>query len=339
MRLFLMLFFFTTFCLVGCMSANYPKSDHYDGKTFYNPSGKAPKKFLDLLKWWREEAAEWPESVPLKPQQALVKNLANDEMHISFINHASFLIRTAEWSLITDPHFTERASPLSFAGPKRVHPPGVSLDAIDRLDYVFISHNHYDHLDLESLHLLQKRFPKLIFLVPLGNEKLLQSQGFKNILVADWWQKFDLLGLEFYLTPAEHWSARGLFDRNKSLWGGLLIKSNENSVLFAGDTGYGPHFKTLKDRFGKPDIALLPIGAYEPRWFMKNQHMNPEDAVLAHLDLKADLSVGMHFGCFQLTNESIDQPAIDLAVAMQKHLIHKQHFLVPEPGQTVILKD
>lgn len=325
--------------LSGCSSTQYPLSDHYDGEKFYNPSGKKPRGFGDLLKWWREDKASWPKWVDIEPPAPLEKPVPEGEIHITFINHATFLVRTNEWSLLTDPHFTQRASPFSFMGPKRVHRPGIELESIENLHYVFISHNHYDHLDLPTLRKLKKRFLDAKYIVPLGNERLLKSQGIEPAVALDWWQSLSGSDqLKMTLVPAEHWSARGLLDRNENLWGGLILQWKQRTIFFAGDTGYGQQFKEIKNRFGKIDLALLPIGAYEPRWFMAGHHMNPEDAVKAHLDIQPELSVGMHFGCFQLTNESRQQPGIDLEKAKLKYKVQDNHFLLPEPGQTIILK-
>lgn len=323
---------------LGCTSPEYPRSDHFDGNKFFNPSGVEPRSFWNLLKWWSEDKAEWPEWVQVQEPTPLERPVPEGEIHITFVNHATFLVRTKEWSLLTDPHYSRRASPVSFAGPKRVHRPGVAFDSIQNLKFVFISHNHYDHLDIPTLQSIKEKFPEAEFVLPLGNERLLRKSGIKKVKAMDWWQSVDLGDLRLTVVPAEHWSARGLFDRNQNLWGGLVMEWQGRKIFFAGDTGYGTFFKEIKKRFGKVDLALLPIGAYEPRWFMAGHHMNPEDAVKAHLDLQPDLSVGMHFGCFQLTNESRQQPAIDLEKAKRKHKVVDQHFLVPEPGQTVILK-
>ena len=188
-------------------------------------------------------------------------------------------------------------------------------------------------MDLPSLRALNKKFkPK--FIVPLGNAALLREEGIENVVELDWWQSEGVV----QLVPAQHWSARGIYDRNKTLWGGYVINLPEKKIFFAGDTGYGPHFKMIRERVGSPDLAILPIGAYEPRSFMKDQHMNPEDAVQAHLDLQAQRSFGMHFETFQLTDEGFDEPRREVGASLEKFGLDRKTFFVPEFGETLILK-
>lgn len=285
----------------------YPVSDHYDGKKFFNPEKNEDKSLWDVMKWKMfTDAAEWPESVPNKTHP-FHKMAPNDKAVVTFINHATFLIQFQDLILLTDPIFSERASPYSFAGPKRVRAPGLKLEEIPSLDVVVISHNHYDHLDLDSLVQLDKKFQPL-FLVPLGDEKLLKSAGIQNVREMDWWDVHEIREHRISFVPTQHWSARGLFDKRESLWGGFFISSPNFKTYFGGDTGYAKHFTDTRLRLGAPDLALLPIGAYAPRDFMKVSHMNPEESYQAHKDLAATLSIGMHFGTFPLTDESIDEP-------------------------------
>jgi L-ascorbate metabolism protein UlaG (beta-lactamase superfamily) len=313
-------------------------SDHYDGERFFNPSGIPGKNFSDVLRWWwREERTPWPKSVEVPVAPPLPVVLPKGELHVTFIGHATFLLRTSEWSLLTDPHFTERASPMSFAGPKRVRRPAYTLQEIPKVDFVFVSHNHYDHMDIGSLREIQKRFQSEI-IVPLKNEVVLNERGLNQVTTLDWWQTIQRGTLKITLTPAEHWSARGLWDRNKALWGGAIIEWGKERIFFAGDTGYGPHFSTIRSRLGQPSLSLLPIGAYEPRWFMKNHHMNPDEAVMAHVDLAAKNSLGMHFGTFQLTNEGLDDPEKDLTKALRDRKVSAEIFRAARFGETMILQ-
>lgn len=317
-------------------SENYPMSDHFDGKIFYNQDKSiVPKGFKDLMKWWFfTERTKWPkEEVEVFPIVPLPK--IDQGIKVTYIGHENFLIQTEGLNLLTDPVYSERTSPVGFAGPKRAHLPGIRFEDLPQIDVVYVSHNHYDHMDSDTIKRLSKKFSPL-FITPPGNKENLQRFGAHNIIELDWWQTHQLKeNLILTMTPAQHWSGRSPFDRRKALWGSFFLKANNRSIYFAGDTGYGPHFTEIQKRQGDIDLALLPIGAYEPRWFMKDIHMNPEDAVLAHLDLKAKQSLGMHFGMFQLTNEGIDTPLQDLDLAVIKHKV--DNFKTLKPGQSLDL--
>ncbi len=216
--------------------------------------------------------------------------------------------------ILTDPIFAARCSPLSWAGPKRVRRPGLALAALKRPDLVLVSHNHYDHMDLESLRALREAHAPR-FVTTLGNARALEAAGIAATEL-DWWESAQVGGLRITATPARHFSARTPFDRDRSLWAGFMIDTSEGQILFGGDSGYGPHWAEIRRKLGAPGLALLPIGAYAPRWFMQPVHMDPAEAVQAHLALAARHSVGMHFGTFQLTDEAVDAPlhALDAAV-------------------------
>lgn len=323
----LFLLFFSTLCF------SYPVSDHFDGKRFFNPWGNDLKSFWEVLHWKMISArVEWPSHVANKAHPLKLIG-PSDKMNLVFINHATFLIQFPGLNILTDPMFSDRASPLSFAGPKRVRPPGVDFELLPPIDVVVISHNHYDHLDLESIKRIDHKFHPL-FLVPLGDEKLLASEGIQNVRAMDWWQEEMIKGTRIVFAPAQHWSARGLWDKNKSLWGSFYIQNQKTKIYFAGDTGLGPHFEQIKNKLGAPDLSLLPIGAYEPRWFMKFQHLNPEEAILAHLDLGSKKSIGMHFNTFQMTDEGIDEPQRDLGLANKKLNLREDEFFILDEGQS-----
>jgi L-ascorbate metabolism protein UlaG (beta-lactamase superfamily) len=238
-------------------------------------------------------------------------------MALTFVGQATFLITTPHATILTDPIFSDRASPLSFAGPKRAKPPGLALDVLPPIDVILLSHNHYDHMDLASLRRLRGGGAKPVPIVTgLGNGRYLARKGVPGAAELDWWERISLRpGVTITFVPAQHWSSRTLRDRRTTLWGGFVIETGGTRLYFAGDSAYCPWFKAIGERLGPPDVALLPIGAYEPRWFMQGQHMNPAEAVQAHLDLGARQSFGMHFGTFQLTDEAIDEPlhALDRA--------------------------
>lgn len=311
----------------------FKPSDHHDGKKFVNPSGAINKSFREFWRWQRSgQRAEWPTQVENKGTPEVRNQTSADEVYLTFINHITFLIQTNGLNFLTDPVFSLRVSPSQRIGPKRVRKPGLALNALPKIDVVLISHNHYDHMDLAALLALQERFQPL-FLTPLGNRSILQKAGLRRVTENDWWDTHLLGdGTEVITTPAQHWSGRGLLDRNQALWSGFVVRTPKRQLFFAGDTGYADHFQQIRQRLGPIDLALLPIGAYAPRWFMKDQHMNPEDAVRAHLDLQARASIGTHFGTFQLTDEAIDAPLIELGEAVKKYAVDT--FQVLEVGET-----
>lgn len=318
--------------------AKYAKSDHFDGKKFFNPGVPVVKGFFDLLKWQLGGGKkDWPEQVENLAKPELPSEVADGEVVVTFVNHATHLVQLKGLNFLTDPHYSKRASPVSWAGPSRVREPGVQFEDLPKIDLVLVSHNHYDHLDLATLKRLFEAH-KPLFIVPLGNKALLESEGIQGVEELDWWQEKEFgEGFKVTLTPAQHWSARGVLDRNEALWGGFVVRKGEVTVFFAGDTGYGPHFKEIAKRLGPIRVSLLPIGAYEPRWFMREQHMNPDDAVLAHFDL-GGLAIGTHYGCFKLTNEAIDDPIADLRAALAARSLPTDRFLAPETGATVRIK-
>ncbi len=290
-------------------------SDHFDGKRFFNPGHNDENSFFDVLKWkFTADTKEWPASVPNKTFSTPTLP-AGKKANFTFINHATFLVQLQGLNFLTDPVYSERVSPFTFAGPKRAREPGVAFDALPVIDVVIISHNHYDHLDLATLKNLDAKFHPL-FIVPLKVREFLLKEGLQNVVELDWWQEFKVKDTVVIFTPTLHWSSRTLWDKYETLWGSFMVKAPGFSFYFGGDTGYAEHFRDIKMRLGSPDVAILPIGAYEPRWFMKKHHMNPAEAVQAHKDLEAGVSLPMHFGTFQLTDEGIDEPVADLKKAL-----------------------
>jgi L-ascorbate metabolism protein UlaG (beta-lactamase superfamily) len=312
-------------------------SDHFDGKRFFNPTligaGTEKKSFFKGLGMWlTTEKSPWPDFVENTHKPVLATELQANQIAITFINHVTFLLQLPGLNILTDPVWSQRASPFKFLGPKRVRKPGIALDDLPKIDAVIISHNHYDHLDKHTLAILQKKFaPQMI--VPLNNKHLLPNKA--NVQELDWWQGINIHdNCRVTLTPTQHWSARSLFDQYCSLWGSYAIEYNGKKIFFGGDAGYSSHYADIHDRLGAMDIALLGIGAYEPRWFMRNMHKNPEEAVQAHLDLKSKLSIGMHFGTFRLSAESMQQPLIDLQTAKQQQGIPNDRFIALKEGET-----
>jgi L-ascorbate metabolism protein UlaG (beta-lactamase superfamily) len=318
----------------------WPVSDHFDGKRFFNPTlpaGFAPT-LRTVLKMLREPRSRWPRSVENRGIPQLSAKLGPYEIALTFVNHATFLIQVDGIAILTDPIWSERPSMVSWAGPRRVRKPGVGFDDLPDIDIVLLSHNHYDHLDRATLKMLRRRFSPII-LCAAGDRRLIEPLGFADLRELDWWDE-TYLGNQLKITfvPAQHTSARGLFDRQHSLWGGYIIESRGRLIYFAGDSGYSTHFSNIKLRLGSPDLAMLAIGAYEPRWFMQPIHMNPQEAVRAHRDLGARHSIGMHFGTFQLTTEPIDQPRIDLKLALYQSGISADDFVTLDEGETRIYR-
>jgi L-ascorbate metabolism protein UlaG (beta-lactamase superfamily) len=288
-----------------------PVSDHFDGRRFHNFAAE-PRGFAGILRWaatrrrgvWRRRREEPLGAAP--PRRVA-------DLRVTFVNHATVLIQTAGRNILTDPVWSERASPVSWAGPRRVRPPGIRFDDLPQIDAVLISHNHYDHLDLETLARLSRRDRPWI-VAGLGVRALLARHGIENGTELDWWQSADLSrGLSVTSVPAQHFSGRGFTDRNATLWTGFVLSGAAGDVFFAGDTGYGPHFVAIRERFPRLRLAILPIGAYRPEWFMGPVHVDPAQALQAFRDLAAGTGLGMHFGTFELTDEGEEEPPREIA--------------------------
>lgn len=298
-------------------------SDHFDGVRFLNPTDTARQRFSDVPRMLRQPRTPWPERIDQPPQRAAA--LDGSAAVVTFIGHSTFLIQTAAGNLLTDPMFSERAGPLNRLGPRRVRPPAIRFEDLPPISTVLLSHNHYDHCDIPTLRKLAKQFDPLV-ITPLGNGRLVRSSGIRRVEELDWWEQAKKSRLPITLTPARHFSARTPFDRNRALWSGFVLAADSARIFFAGDTAYDRFFTDVARRLGPIDLALLPIGAYEPRWFMQRVHMNPADAVQAHLDVEAAESIGMHFGTFQMTAEGIDDPLRALDEARQAKNVSRSHF-------------
>ena len=331
--------------LLSCAAAPVyqgPVSDHFDGTRFKNtlPDNKGLLDILKLSLTFPFKKAEWPEQV--NPQTTPDEVVATVERGIAYtvINHSTVLIQVDGVNILTDPIFAERASPFTWAGPKRVLPPAISLPQLPPIDLVLISHNHYDHLDIEALLTLRRINDnhQPLILAGLGNGRLFDKHGLTNYLDMDWGDVRVYKSLEIEFTESRHRSGRGLADQMKTLWGAFVISTPSGKIYFGGDTGYGPHFRTLRDKHGGFKLAFIPIGAYEPRWFMAPVHLNPEEAVLAHQELGSEKSVAIHHSTFQLTYEAIDEPKKRLRLALANSQLSAQEFTTPQFGNRVHLE-
>jgi L-ascorbate metabolism protein UlaG (beta-lactamase superfamily) len=314
------------------MIRNVDRGDHFDGRRFFNPDGPALQPFSKVPKLLLQSRTRWPEQVAVVP--AVPPSLDGSTAVVTFVGHSTFLIQTPAGNILTDPMYSERAGPWNLLGPRRVRPPAVTLDDLPPVSIVLLSHGHYDHLDLQTLRALARRFDPLV-IAPLGHDAIVRSAGVRNVETLDWWDGSKRAPLAVTMTPAHHFTARTPFDRNRALWGGFVVGAGNRRIYFAGDTAYVPFFADIRERLGPIDLALLPIGAYEPRWFMRSVHMNPAEAVQAHLDLDAAQSIGMHFGTFQLTTEGIDDPVNALAGTLRERNVPASRFRAIGFGESV----
>jgi L-ascorbate metabolism protein UlaG (beta-lactamase superfamily) len=312
-----------------------PVSDHFDGVRFFNPDHPdTDRSFRDMLRWkLGERPAAWPKQVAgrqVKPDARV------DALQITMVGHATLLIQAAGLNILTDPLWSDRASPLPFAGPHRVTPPGIAFDDLPLIHVVLLSHNHYDHLDVATLRRLHARHRPII-VTPLGNDTIVRRKvPGANVVAGDWGDRVPLEGgAEVHIVPAYHWSARGTGDRRMALWGGFMLRTAAGLVYFAGDTGYGDGtiFRAMRDLYGPVDVALLPIGAYAPRWFMAAQHTDPAEAVRIMRDLDARHAIGIHWGDFHLTDEPREEPLTLLRKALAQQGIEETRFPAASAGE------
>lgn len=309
-----------------------PPSDHFDGKRFINPTGLKAKGLSEVFKWMRErKQGSWPSRMHLKPGPKPLPRYDNG-VRITFVNHSTFLIQVDGINIITDPVWSERVSPFSFAGPKRMRPPGIKFEDLPKIDLVLLSHNHYDHLDIDTVRKIHDKFNPQ-YVVPLGVSQYLRNNKIEFVKELDWWQSVAFgTGFTIECVPAQHFSGRGTSDRDKTLWCGYAIHGRHGNVYFAGDTGYNPKtFKEIGERT-KPTISIIPIGAFKPEWFMSPIHCSPDEAVQIHKDLNSPQSIASHFGTFPLADDSCDDPVERLTAALKREGIAMTAFITLEEG-------
>jgi len=322
------------FLIVLLLISNFVMS----GETFSNTnqtSFDSERSFGDFLKWrlTRKE----PKAVQIETSDQWKQLGEQSKNYAVWIGHSTYLLNNGDLTIVTDPVFSKRASPFSWAGPKRLIAPAISLEELPDIDVITVSHNHYDHLDIASLKTLHKLNPKALFLVSKGDMDLLVRSGIKNVTEFLWWENIEVKNTMFTFTPNQHWSARGFRDRNKSLWGGWFMQSSNHTIYHAGDTGYSDDFKETRSRLGSPDFAMIPIGGYNPRWFMSYHHVNPSESIQIALDLGVSKSFGMHWGTFRLTDEDILEPAQLIDQELKKLNLADDFFRTVKPGEILPL--
>ncbi|HEY8935387.1 MAG TPA: MBL fold metallo-hydrolase [Cyclobacteriaceae bacterium] len=311
-----------------------PVTDHFNGRRFINPTGIKARGPRDVFKWmYTRKRGAWVENKTINfGEKPFAK--VDDGVRITFINHSTFLIQVDGLNILTDPVWSERTSPFSFMGPKRMRQPGIAFDDLPKIDVVLLSHNHYDHLDLPTVKKIADRHkPKII--TPLGVKAFLEKNNIPGEVDLDWWSEYDLTNtIKIQATPAQHFSGRGTYDRDATLWCGYVIKRSDGNIYFAGDTGYNiKTFNEIGERCHPIKIALIPIGAYKPQWFMSPIHCSPEEAVQIHKEIKSELSIATHFGTFPLADDSENDPKDALTEALKNNSIEASSFIILPEGE------
>jgi L-ascorbate metabolism protein UlaG (beta-lactamase superfamily) len=307
-----------------------PRSDHFDGVRFHNLEHTRDKTLFDLLLWQfsaRRGAWAWREIEPQKPPQ----RVEGAQLRVTMVNHSTTLIQTCGLNILTDPIWSKRCSPFQWAGPSRFHAPGIRFEDLPPIDLALVSHNHYDHLDLLTLQRLSReRRPRIV--VGLGNREFLETRGVRGIEEIDWWDEIEITpDVRLTGVPVQHWSTRTRLDLRKTLWLGFVIETPAGNVYFPGDTGFASHFAMVRELFGGFRLALLPIGACLPRWFMKESHLDPGDAVEAFAALRAEWAIPIHHGTFALGDDGQDHAVNEL------RRIAGEEFLILGPGESAVV--
>jgi L-ascorbate metabolism protein UlaG (beta-lactamase superfamily) len=315
-----------------------PPSDHFDGRIFFNPGRPNMKSFGDLMRWRfaSEGKEDWPDEAPSPHRDVPPQRVGGSALRVVHVGHASILYQTAGLNILVDPVWSDRASPVPFAGPKRVNAPGVAFEDLPPIDVVLVTHNHYDHLDVTTLgRLWAAHRPRIV--TPLGNDAIMKAAVPEIVAEThDWGARVPLGdGVAVHFEECLHWSARGLFDRREALWAAFMVETPGGTIVHVGDTGFGDGsvFERWARKHPRIRLACLPIGAYEPRWFMKDQHVDPDEAVRIARILRAPVALGHHWGTFRLTDEGIDRPPAALAEARRRHGLSERRFIAMRPGQ------
>jgi L-ascorbate metabolism protein UlaG (beta-lactamase superfamily) len=314
-------------------------SDHFDGKQFHNQESGAERNFWDFLKWQATYSkGNWDDWWDDPPGPKPAERVNGDSLVVTFINHATVLIQTNGINILTDPVWSESISPMPFTGFERHRPPGIRFEDLPPVDIVLISHNHFDHLDIPTLKRLKDAFNPL-FLVGLGNKGLLDEEGLTNSIELDWWQEKDFKNdIKITYVPSRHFSMRGICDKDATLWGGYVIQTKGGPIYFAGDTGFGIHFKQIYDKFGPMRLSFLPIAPIKPEWIMREVHESPADAVKAHKILHSKTSIAIHWGTFSQAEDGMLDAVLDLESIRKKEGISRKEFIIPRHGRGIVVK-
>ncbi len=322
---------------------------NFDGNKFYNIQESETsiieenktKDRPSFFTFWKEmrKNKDW-EITGYEQKYSVPEEIVEGNTIVAtFVNHNTVLIQTEGLNILTDPVWAKRASPFSFVGPKRYTEAGIKFDDLPKIDIVLLSHNHYDHMDIDTLKKLEQKYNPVIY-THLGNKKYLEKRGIKNVIDMDWWDEIKYNEqIKIHSVPAQHFSARAISDRNKTLWGGFVVKTNNGDIYFAGDTGYGPFVNQIKEKYPEGfRFALLPIGAYEPRSFMKEMHTSPDDAVLMYKELGVKTAMGTHFGTFKLSTETFFAPSDRIKTLMMDRVNTNIKFYVFQNGESIIIE-
>ncbi len=323
--------------LLSCRSYTGPTSAHFNGKKFINPSLRPANGFKEVGKYGRERMPDkWRFVDDLNSQTRQIPTANPEDIQYTFINHSSFLIQWNGINILTDPIWSKRCSPFQWAGPRRMRPPGIAYENLPPIHLILISHNHYDHLDkLTFKRLVRDYQPQVV--APLGLAHLLTKWGANQVTELDWWQTSVFQGLAITATPCNHFSSRGLFDRDKTLWAGYGLNDKKRNIYYTGDTGYSDVFTQIGEKLGPFDLSFIPIGAYKPEWFMSPIHISPSQAVQVHHDVMSKKSVAMHFGTFPLADDNPDTSTSELKRQLELKGLGAHHFHIPIEGISYIL--
>lgn len=321
---------------------SFADKEHHAGDGFQNIYGSKSKKFFDFIKWrldriGKNNPSEENYHFPLADNDSSFLKSNRDKTTLTWVGHSTLLLQLKGKNILTDPHFSDRASPFQWVGPRRLTQPGLKMEDLPAIDMVIISHNHYDHLDKTTIERLHRREggDTTLFLVPLNMKKWFEELGIIRVVELDWWERHSLGELQITAVPMHHWSKRSLFSHNDVLWAGWVVATDDFRFAFFGDCGYSPVYKDIGQKLGPFDLAAIPIGAYEPRWFMHEHHVNPEEALQIHRDLRSGKSVAIHWGTFILTDEPLDEPPQKLREARKKNNIPPDEFMILKHGETI----